>query len=281
VLTDLAYSDYTVQRSSENVSFLDRINTVMSQRTDPLLAGFATRINTASSQWLTELPSSPPPPVNTQSVPLLSDNTQTTASDYVNRDPIPVLSVHRYANTPFDSINYQNISHNLSLPPLSTLTNVPTHVNVPLSQAIVLGQSNVTQPSALNAASYASNINPSSIVALPPPVCTSYVDNSQRLPTGFSAFSRTDVPYSQSTTVQYTVDTSLGISTAPLQSPSVHWRKRLAYDYIQPDTGLGAPTHAAPAIYSGYIRPQISDTDTHTHTQIVCTCKTCHLEKVN
>jgi len=63
---------------------------------------------------------------------------------------------------------------------------------------------------------------------------------------GFSAFSRTDVPYSRSTTVQYTVGTSVSTSIAPLQSPSVHWRKRLAYDYIQPDTGLGAPTHVAP-----------------------------------
>ena len=136
VLTDLAYSDYTVQRSSENVSFLDRSNTVMSQRTDPLLAGFATRINTASSQWLTELPSSPPPPVNTQSVPLLSDNKQTTASAYVNTDPIPVLSAYRYAD------NYQNISANLSLPPLSTHINVPTDINSPSSQAVALGQSN-------------------------------------------------------------------------------------------------------------------------------------------
>ena len=131
---------------------------------------------------------------------------------------------------------------------------MPTHVNAPLSQAIVRGQSNVTQPSALYAASYA--------------------DNSQRLPIaieqpGFSAFSRVDVYHSRpavaDSTVQYTVDTSVGTRMAPLQSPpSVHWRKRLAYDYVQPDTGLGAPIHAAPAIHSGYIRPQISDTHTHT-----------------
>jgi len=234
----------------------------------------------SSEQWLAELPL--PPPVHRQ-VPLLSDRTQTTASAYVNTDPIPSLSAHRYADTPFDSTNYQNISANLSLPSLSTHTNVPTHVNVPLSQAIALGQSNVTQPSALYAASYSSDLNSSSMVAFPPTVCTWDVDNSQRLPIvveqpGFSAFSRTDVPYSRSTTVQYTVDTSVSTSTAPLQSPSVHWRKRLAYDYIQPDTGLGAPTHAAPAVHSGYIRPQTSDT--HTHIQPVCTCKTCHLEKV-
>jgi len=177
----------------------------------------------------------------------------------MNTDFIP----HRYAD------NYQNISANLSLPSLSTHINVPTHVSAPLSQAIAFGQSNVTQPSALYAVSYASDLHSSSMVAFPPSVCTSYVDNSQRLPIaveqpGFSAFSRTDVPYSRSTTVHYTVGTSVGTSIAPLQSPSVHWRKRLAYDYIQPDTGLGAPTHAAPAIHSGYIRPQTSDTHTHT-----------------
>jgi len=126
-------------------------------------------------QLLAHLP--PPPPVNTQSVPLLSVCTQTTASAYVNTDSIPVLSAHRYAVTPFDS-NYQNISANLSLPSLSTYTNVPTNVNAPLSQAIALGPSNVTQPSALYAASYASNLNSSSIIAFPPSVCTSYADNS-------------------------------------------------------------------------------------------------------
>jgi len=235
VLTDLAYSDYTVQRSSENVSFLDRTNTVMSQRTDPLLAGSATRINTASSQWLTEFP--PPPPVHRQ-VPLLSDNIQTTASAYVNTDPVPVLTAHRYANIPVDS-NYQGISAGLSLP---THINVPTHANVPLSQAIAFEQP------------------------------------------GFSAFSRVDVHHSRpavaDSTVQYAVCTllpsatadhvrpTITAQTAPLQSPSVHSRQRFAYDYVQPDTGLGAPTHAAPAIHSGYIRPQTSDT--HTHTFKLC-----------
>jgi len=224
----------------------------------------------SSEQWLPEFP--PPPPVHRQ-VPLLSACTQTTASDYVNRDPVPVLTAHRYANIPFDSINYQNIFHNLSLPPLSTLTNVPTHMNVPLSQAIALGQSNVTQPSALYAASYTFDLNSPSMVAFPPPVCTSHVDNSQRLSIAVEQ-PGTDVPYSRSTTtVQYVVCTSASADnvrptvtahTVPLQSPSVHWRKQLAYDYVQPDTGLGAPIHAAPAIHSGYIRPQISDTHTHT-----------------
>ena len=137
-------------------------------------------------------------------------------------------------------------------------------MNVPLSQAIALGQSIVTQPSALYAASYASDLHSSGLIALNSNIArSSYVDNSQRLPIVVEQ-PGTDVPYSRSTTVQYTVGTLVGTSTAPLQSPSVHWRKQLAYDYVQPDTGLGAPTHAAPAIHSGYIRPQISDTHTHT-----------------
>jgi len=219
---------------------------------------------------LPELPQ--PPPVHRQ-MPLLSDNKQTTASDYVNQDPVPVLTAHRYADIPFDSINYQNISPNLSLP---THDNVPTHICVSLSQPIALGQSNVTQPSALYAASYTSN--PSSMVAFQSSVCTSQADNSQRLPIAvgqpaLSAFSRVDAPKNRpiavDPTVQYTVGTSVSSSSAPLQSPSVHWRKRLAYDYVQPDTGLGAPIHAAPAIRSGYIRPQISDTQTSVHLQTV------------
>jgi len=182
----------------------------------------------------------------------------------VNTNSIPSLSAHRYAD------NYQNISANLSLPSLSTHTNVPTHVNVPLSQAIALGQSNVTDVPNLYAASYASDLNSSGIVAFPPTVYTSYADNSQRLPIvveqpGFSTFSRVDVHHSRPAVAD-------SAHTAPLQSPSVHWRKRLAYDYIQPDTGLGAPIHAAPAVHSGYIRPQTSDTHTHSssvHLQTV------------
>jgi len=174
--------------------------------------------------WLTEFP--PPPHVNTQSVPLLSDNTQTTANLYENTDNIiPSLSAHRYADLPM-------------------YVNTTPYSSAPLSQAIAFDQP------------------------------------------GFSAFSRVDVHHSRpavaDSTVQYTVGTSVSTTSAPLQSPSVHWRKRLAYDYIQPDTGLGAPTHVAPAIHSGYIRPQTSDTHTHTHThKIVCNCKPCHLEKVN
>jgi len=182
---------------------------------------------------LPELPQ--PPPVHRQ-MPLLSDNKQTTASDYVNQDPVPVLTAHRSADTPFD-INYQNIPDNLSLPPLSTHVNVPTYVNVPPSQAITFGQP------------------------------------------GLSAFSRVDAlqnqPIAVDPAVQYTVGTSVSNSSAPLQSPSVHWRKQLVYDYVQPDTALGAPTHVAPAIHSGYIRPQISDTHT-----LVGICKPCHLEVI-
>ena len=175
-------------------------------------------VYTHSVEPLAHLP--PPPPVNRQSVPLLPDRTQATAR--VNQDPVPVLTAHRYANTPFDS-NYQNISPNLSL---------PTHTNVPSSQAVALGQSNITQPSALYAASYADHIQPQPIAVDP--------------------------------AVQYTVGTSVVTSIAPLQSPpSVHWRKQLAYDYVQPDT------------CSRYMQPppstlDISDhrflTHTHTHT---------------
>jgi len=122
-------------------------------------------------QWLPQLP--PPPHICRQPiVPLSSVCTQTTASACVNTDSIPVLSAHRYAD------NYQNVSANLSLPPLSTHTNVPTNVNSPSSQAIALGQSNITDVPNLYAASYASNLNSSSIVAFSPSVCTSYVDNS-------------------------------------------------------------------------------------------------------
>ena len=239
----------------------------MSQRTNQLLPAFAARVGAVSEQSLPDL--SRPSPLGRQpllpgstntlfdgTLPLSSAHIQTTASARVNQDPVPVLSAHRYANTPFDS-NYQNISANLSLPAVSTNTNVPTYVGAPLS----------------------------------------YTEDSQRVPiaveqAGFSAFSCTDVHDSQPAVAdsvkQYTIcisasaDGGRPIVTAhqpPLPSPSVHWRKRFAYDYVQPDTGLGAPIHAAPAIHSDYIRPQISDTHTQTHT-LVCTCKPCHLEVI-
>jgi len=204
-------------------------------------------------QLLADLPT--PPFVPRQPIlPLSSVRTQTTASDYVNTDPIPSLSAHTYADTPFHGTvpslpaiqptvhDYQNISANLSLPTVSTHTNVPTHVSAPLS----------------------------------------YTNDSQRLPiaveqAGLSAFSRVDVhrsrPAAADSTIQYDICTSATADRVrptvtahlpPLPSPSVHWSKRFAYDYIQPDTGLGAPTHTAPAIHSGYIRPQTSDTP---HTQ--------------
>ena len=166
------------------------------------------------------------------------------------------MSAHRYADTPL-------------------YVNTTPYSNAPLSQAIAFGQSNVTDVPNLYAQSYASDLNSSGLVALNPNIARpSYADNSQRLPIvveqpGFSAFSRADVPYSRPTTVQYTVGTSVSTSTAPLPSPSVHWRKRLAYDYVQPDTRPGAPTHTAPAVQSGYITPQTSDTHTHTHSTSV------------
>ena len=203
VLTDSAYSDYIVQRSSDNVSFLDTTNTIMSQRTDQLFTGLATRTSTASAQLLADLPRPPhicrqpllPECIDTpfdNIVPLLSDRTQTTASEYVNTDVITSLPVHRYADTPI-------------------YANTMPYSSAPLSQ--------VTQPVALYAASYASDLHSLSMVAFQPIVRSSYADNSQRLPiaveqASFSAFSRIDVPTAH---------------LAPLQSPSVHWRKRLAY----------------------------------------------------
>jgi len=204
-------------------------------------------------QLLADLP--PPPHVRRHPIlPLLSERTQTTAHLYENTDFTTSLSAHRYADTPL----YVNTSPS----------------NAPLSQAIEFGQSNVTDVPNLYAQSYTFDAQPSSgLVALNPNIArSSYADNSQRLPiaieqTGFSAFSRADVPYSRPTTVQYTVGTSVTTSTAPLPSPSIHWRKRLAYDYVQPDTGPGAPIHAAPTTQSGYITPQTSDTQTHTFNQ--------------
>jgi len=202
------------------------------------------------------------------------------ASARVNQDPIPVLSTHRYADA-------------------QLYVNTTPYGSALLSQPVALGQSNIADVPNLYAASYTSNLRSSSVGAFHPAVCTSYADHIQPQPIAveqprFSAFSRVDVHHSRppvtDSTVQYAVCTSLPSATADcvrptvtaqtasLQSPSVHWRKRLAYDYIQSDTGLGAPIHAAPAIHSGYIRPQTSDT--HTHIQIVCTCKTCHLETV-
>ena len=161
----------------------------------------------SAERLLAELP--PPPHVHTQPIlPLSSEYTQTTASEYVNTDSVPSLTAHTYA------------------------------------------------------------------------------DYSQHLPIavgepGLSAFSRVDAlqnqPIAVDPTVQYVVSRSASADNvrptviphiAPLQSPSIHWRKQFAYDYIQPDTGLGASTHAAPAVHSGYIRPQTSDTHTHTQTSV-------------
>jgi len=161
--------------------------------------------------------------------------------------------------------------------------NVPARADVPSSHTVALGRPSVAGVPGLCTQSYTFDTQCSSgVVAFSPTVCTSYADNSQRLPIavgqpGLSAFSRVDAPQNRpiavDPAVQYAVCTpasadnvrpTITAHTAPLQSPSVHSRQRLAYDYIQPDTGLGAPTHAAPAIHSGYIRPQTSDTHTHT-----------------
>ena len=123
-------------------------------------------------QLLADLP--PPPHVRRHPIlPLLSERTQTTAHLYENTDFTTSLSAHRYADTPL----YVNTSPS----------------NAPLSQAIEFGQSNVTDVPNLYAQSYASDLNSSSMVAFQPTVCTSYADNSQRLPIvveqpGFSVF---------------------------------------------------------------------------------------------
>jgi len=236
---DFAYIDDTMQRD------LDRVD--------------SSNVYTHSiEQLLADLP--PPPHVCRQPIVSLSSvRTQTTASAYVNTDSTPSLSAHRYADTPL----YVN-----TLP----------YSSLPLSRSIQLGQSNVTDASALYARSHTSDLTyASDLVALDPNITrSSYADNSQRLPIavaqpGFSAFSRVEVPYSRPAvvdpTVQYAVCTSatadnvrptVTAHTAPLQPPSIHWKKRFSYDYVQPDTWAGAPTHAAPATQSGYIRPQTS-----------------------
>jgi len=113
-------------------------------------------------QLLADLP--PPPHVSRQPLPLLSVRTQTTANPYENMDFTTSLSAHRYADTPL----YVNTL------PYST---------APLSQAIAFGQSNVTQPSALHAGSYTSDLNSSGWVAFDQNIVrSSFADNSQRLP---------------------------------------------------------------------------------------------------
>ena len=78
----------------------------------------------------------PPMHVPTQPiVPLSSENTQTTASRYVNIDSVPPLSTQRYANLPY-------------------YLNTTPYGSAPSSQPIELGQSNVIQPTTLHAAPY-------------------------------------------------------------------------------------------------------------------------------
>jgi len=191
-------------------------------------------------QLLADLPS--PPPVHRQSLPLSSVRKQATASAYENTDFITSLSAHRYADTPL-------------------YVHTTPYSSAPLSQAIAFGQSNVTDVPSLYAQSYTFDAPcSSSMVEFHPTVCTSYADNSQRLPIAveqpvFSAFSRVSRP----AIVDTTVCTSVTTSTAPLPSPSIHWKKRFSYYYVQPDTGPSAPTHAAPTIWSGYMGPQTSN----------------------
>ena len=119
--------------------------------------------------------------------------------------------------------------------------NTLSYGNAPWSQSIERGQLNVTVSSSL----YAS----SGLVTMP---CV--VEQPE-----LSAFLRVSRPDMVDSSVQYTICTPAVTSTVPLQSPSVHWKKRLTYEYVQPDTGLAASTHVAPAIHSGYMRPQTSN----------------------
>ena len=176
------------------------------------------------------------PPMATQ--PLWPDSIDTLFHGSVPCLPAVQPTAHQY----------QNISATLSLPTVSTRAHAPTYVGAPQC---------------------------------------SYTENSQSLPiaveqAGLSNFTHVDVQHSRPAVVDsigqhYTICTPAGADavrpivtayTPPLPSPSVHWRKRFAYDYIQPDTGMGASTHIAPAVHSGYIRPHTSDTHTDTHTSV-------------
>lgn len=214
---DLAFIDNTVQRSQ----YAD--SNVYKHSIEQLLA---------------DLPS-PPHIFRQPRVPLSSVYTQTTASVYENTASTTSLPVQRYVDTPI----YVNMS---------------PYSSAPLSQPIQLGQSNVTDARALYTQSYTSDLTYSSgLVALDRNIAytrSSYADNSQPLPItvgqpGLSAFSRVDVtqsrPVAVDSTVQYAVCTSatadsvrpnVTTPSAPLQSPSIHWKKRLSYDYIPPDT---------------------------------------------
>jgi len=126
------------------------------------------------------------------------------------------------------------------------------------------------------------SIRSSRIVASDATVFTSCVDNSHRLPVavglpGSSAFTRIDItqsrPITVDPTIQYvdytTVPSQIAVSAAssaaPLQSPSIHWKKRLSYDYIPLDTITVAPIQAAPASQSVHIRSQSAFTYSNTH----------------
>jgi len=222
-------------------------------------------------QLLADLP--PPPHVYRQPMlPLSSVYTQTTANVYVNTDSTTSLPAQRYVDMP-------------------TYVNMSINSDASLSRPTGPGRSNVTDVTALYAHSYTFDLpSSSSLVTWEPDIAyarSSYADNSQPLPIaveqpGLSAFSRVDVtqsrPVTVDPTVQYVVCTSVPSATAdylrpnatapsaPLQSPSIHWKKRLSYDYIPPDTVAGAPIHVAPATQSVYIRPQTSVTYTDTHT---------------
>jgi len=214
---DLAFIDDTVQRVADRVD--------------------SSNVYTHSiEQLLADLP--PPPHVRRQPIVSLSSvNTQTTANLYENTDFTTSLHAQRYADIPL----YVNMS---------------PYSSAPLSQPIQLGQSNVTDGNALYTQSYTSDLTYSSgLVALDRNIAytrSSYADNSQHLPIavgqpGLSAFSRVDVPHSRPAsvdpTVQYAVCTSVPSATAdyvrpnvtvpsaPLQSPSIHVKKRLSYDY--------------------------------------------------
>jgi len=176
---DSVFVDERVQRSSDNVSFLD--NTVLPQHSDQLIDGLSLRTSTAS----------------TLSVPLLSV-TQTTVPDYVNVGPIMSLP---------SMPAYVNMSTNGDAP-LSRPTG-PRQLNV--TDATALYAHSYTFDATCSSISVALDRD----IAY---ARSSYADNSQPLPIavgqpGLSAFSRVDVTQSRPVTVDPTTIRCLCVGT--------------------------------------------------------------------
>ena len=197
-------------------------------------------------QLLADLP--PPPHVCRQStLPLSSVRTQTTASAYVNTDSTPSLSAQRYADTPL----YVNTSAYSNAPPTRP------------------GQSNVTDMTNLYAQSYTFDAqhssglvaldrnmaytHSSSMVAFHPTVCTSYADNSQRLPIAVDP------------TVQYAVCTS-AIADNVWPTVTAHPAPLHAYLASDPGSHYTLEKEAVIRLYSARYRGRCTDTCSPRHS---------------